>query len=411
MYRSFVFSSALLLLFSACSPRPDSDDKPKPAAESKTEAITPGEVRLTPEQIKINQIQVADVREASVSPTIPAMGHVRARAGGVAEVYSPFAGRLLSEKALPQPGDVVTKGQTIAEVEQQFMAGEKLQIVSTSIQLQAEIDQAQHELELKNADQLRSQQLYEGGASPLKQLQSAKFDVQQAETKLESAKRAKQEYDAAQSPINASPRQAVIVAPISGTVLAVDAAVGQQVDPARKILTVADLSTVWVEAAVHERDFPLARAARQAEIAGPTAPGKLKGSLVTIGNIVDPQSRTIPMIFAVPNPIASLKLEMMVDVQIPSSGVAVKALVIPQSALLSGDGGASVYVEVQPGTYRPRAVEAGQRSGDMVVIVSGVSKGERVVTVGAQSLRSEARKDEIPVDEDDKDKAKDKKEK
>jgi cobalt-zinc-cadmium efflux system membrane fusion protein len=292
------------------------------------------------------------------------------------------------------------------------MAGEKLQIVSTSIQLQAEIDQAQHELELKNAEQLRSQQLYEGGASPLKQLQSAKFDVQQAETKLESAKRAKQEYDAAQSPINASPRQAVIVAPISGTVLAVDAAVGQQVDPARKILTVADLSTVWVEAAVHERDFPLARAARQAEIAAPAELGKaLKGSLVTIGNIVDPQSRTIPMIFAVANPTASLKLEMMVDVQIPSSGVAVKALVIPQSALLSGDGGASVYVEVQPGTYRPRAVEAGQRSGDMVVIVSGVSMGEKIVTVGAQSLRSEARKDEIPVDEDDKDKEKDKKEK
>jgi RND family efflux transporter MFP subunit len=412
MYLSFVFSFALVLLFAGCSSRPDSDDKPKPGAESKTEPANLGGVRLTPEQIKINQIQVAEVTEASVTPTVSAVGHVRARAGGEAEVYSPFAGRLLSDKPLPQPGDAVSTGQIIAEVEQQFVAGEKLQIVSTSLQLQAEIQQAQHELELKNAEQVRAQQLYEGGAIPLKQLQSARFDVQQAETKLDAVRSAKQEYDAVQSPTNAAPRRVAILAPISGTVLAVDATVGQQVEPARKILTVADLSTIWVEAAVHERDFPQARNARHAEIAMPDATGKsFNGSLVTIGNVVDPQNRTIPMIFEVANPKSTLKLEMVVNVQIPLASAPAKALVIPQSALLSGNGSSSVYVEVQPGIYRPRTVEASRRMGDMVVVLSGLSIGEKVVAVGAQSLRGESRKAEIPVDEDDKDKEKDKKEK
>ena len=118
MYRALVMSSTFLVLLWGCSSRPDSDDKPKPAAESQPSPASPGEVRLTPEQIKINQIQVAPVTEAAISPAVSAIGRVRPRSGGEAEVFPPFAGRLLTDKPLPKPGDFVKKGDVIGEVEQ-----------------------------------------------------------------------------------------------------------------------------------------------------------------------------------------------------------------------------------------------------------------------------------------------------
>jgi membrane fusion protein, heavy metal efflux system len=412
MHRSWILIFALALVSSGCTSKPESDATPKQSAQSKADAGVAGEVRLSPEQIKINGIQVVEVDEEAFSPTISAVGHVRARAGGEADVFPPFVGRLSGEKPLPKPGDSVAKGEMVGEVEQQFSASEKLQITSTSIQLQADIEQAQHEVDLKTAEQNRSQQLYDGGAIPLKQLQSAAFDVKQAQTKLEAARRSKQEYDAAQSSTGGTHRRVPIVAPISGIILTVDATLGQQVDPSKKILTLANLGTVWVEAAVHERDFSQVRSAKQAVIALPSLPGKaLIGSLVTVGNVVDPQNRTIPMVFAVSNPNTVLKLEMLVEVGIPSAVAPGKSLVIPAAALLSDDTATAVYIEVQPGVYLPRSVEVGGRTADKVVVTAGLSKGEKVVTVGAQSLRSESRKGEIPVDDDDKEKDKGKGEK
>src|SRR5215831_15117482 len=130
MHRSLVFVIAFAFIVSGCSSRPDSDTQQKQPAESASNSTPPGSIRLTPEQIKVNGIQVSDVVEDSVSPMITTVGHVRARAGGEAEVFPPFTGRLLSELALPKPGDSTSKGQLIADVEQRFVASEKFQFAA-----------------------------------------------------------------------------------------------------------------------------------------------------------------------------------------------------------------------------------------------------------------------------------------
>jgi cobalt-zinc-cadmium efflux system membrane fusion protein len=94
---------------------------------------------------------------------------------------------------------------------------------------------------------------------------------------------------------------------------------------------------------------------------------------------------------------------MFVQVRIPTGSTA-KALVIPSSAVLSTENASAVYVETQPGAFSRRTVQLGQRSGASVVVISGLNKGEKVVSVGAQALLSESRKAEIPVDTDEKEK-------
>jgi cobalt-zinc-cadmium efflux system membrane fusion protein len=295
----------------------------------------------------------------------------------------------------------------VAEVEQQFMASERLQFASTAIGLQVSIEQAQQEVDLKRAELGRAQQLYEGGAIAQKQLQTADFDLKQAQAKLDGVRRAKQQYDAAASASDSGPRRAPVLAPISGTIIATDAAIGQQVDPSRSLLTIADLSTVWIEAAVHERDLPRIYGAKTAAITIPASSGAgFTGRPVTIGNLVDAQNRTVPVIYSVDNRGGALKIEMFVEAHIPTTA-SVRVLAIPAAAVVSEGGASVVYVEIEPGAYQRRVVTLGQRKGDTIVVMSGLRVGDRVVTVGAQLLRSESRKGEIPVEEEEKGEHKD----
>jgi RND family efflux transporter MFP subunit len=366
--------------------------------QTKVVVAPDGSIHLKPEQIKANGIETSEVIERDVTPSINATGHVKARAGGEAQVFSPFPGKLITDSArLPRPGDFVRQGQLIGEVEQQFVASERLQMTATMVQLEASIELAQQEVNLRQTEANRAQQLYDGGAIPQKQLQSAQFDLKNAASKLEGAIRTKQQYEEARSQSNATARKAPITIPISGTITSVDLAAGQQVDPSKSLLTVIDLNDVWIEAAVHEKDLPRARHAASAEIqaAGTHA---ITGRLVTVGNVVDPENRTVPVTFNVANSGSALKIGMYVDVRIPT-GPETKALTIPAAAVLPEQGATSVFVETQPGVYLKRVVTLGERAGSAAVVMSGLSKGERVVSTGAQMLRSESLKAQIPVED------------
>ena len=241
----------------------------------------------------------------------------------------------------------------------------------------------------------RARLLYEGGAIPQKQLQTAEFNLKQAQVKLDGAERAKAEYDATISQ-QSQQRRTEIRAPISGTVVAIDLVNGQQVDPSKSLMTIVDVRTVWVELAVHERDLLKARRATGADVVAPSNPNRIyRAQLVNVGAVVDPQNRTVPVTFSVSND-GGLKLETYVEGRIPM-GAPQKAILILASAVLSEEGVSSVFVETEPGVFRRRIVMPGQRRGEKMVISGGLQAGEKVVSVGAQALNSETLKGLIPV--------------
>jgi cobalt-zinc-cadmium efflux system membrane fusion protein len=373
--------------------------------EPPTEAVTTAdEVRLKPEQVQAIGIQLADVVATNVSPSITVAGRVTPRAGGEAEVFSPFPGKLLAENALPRIGNSVSKGQHLADVEQQFVASENLQLATTAVQLEGELQRAENDLSLRRTELDRAKQLYEGGAIPLKQLQAAEVELRQAEVKREAARRSREPYDAARSEANTQARRAQILAPIAGTVIAADAAPGQQVDPSKSLWAIADMTALWIEAAVHEPDLPQIRHARRADITIPAEPERsLAAQLITIGSVVDPENRTVAVVFAIANRDELLKIGMFVQVRIPT-GPPIVSLVIPDSAVLAEERTSVVYVETEPGVYRRTPVQLGQRQGSRVVVTSGLKEGGKVVSVGAQTLRSESKKREIPGEEEKEEK-------
>jgi cobalt-zinc-cadmium efflux system membrane fusion protein len=402
----------LVAFVSACGSK--ESEKADKASSQQAESVSRDEtIRLNPEQARASGIEVVEVTEGEISPVMTVPGHVRTRSGGEAEVFSPFAGRLVGDVAIPQIGDVVAKGQRIADVEQQVPAADQFQAATTAVQVkvslqqaQQDLDHAQQEVDIRQTELNRARQLYDGGAIALKQVQTAEFDLKQAQTRLQSAQRSVEQYAGVPPVPSASTSRVPIVAPIAGTVIAVGAALGQQVDPSRSVLKIADLTTVWVEAAVQEHDLGRARMARTAEISIPESGERsITGTLVTIGSTVDPQNRTVPIIYTVDNRSVALRIEMFVEARIPT-GPATRSLLIPVSAVLSDQGAPAVYIETESGVFNRRNIQLGGRKGPLVVVTSGVIKGERVVSVGAQTLLSESRKGDIPVEEEEKNKVK-----
>ena len=400
-----------LMLLSACKSDAEREREQASSVKAKTVVAPDGSIKLTAEQIKANGIQTAPVVEQEVTESITAIGRVKARAGGESQVFSPFPGRLLADPArLPRIGSFVKQGAVIAEVEQMFTAAEKAQIAgaaaqfggnaaqfsATAIQLQSAMDQAQQKVALHQTELERAKKLYEGGVIALKQLQTAEFNLQQARSELEGAKRAKAQYEAARAQYEAAqtqqknaPTRAPIRAPISGTVVAADLTAGQQLDSSKSLLTIVDLSRVWIEVAVHESQLPQVRRAARVTF---TTPANLErsysGELVTLAGVIDPANRNATAIFAVSNPDNSLKVGMTAEARIPT-GARARAVLVPASAVLSDEGQSFVYVETAAGVFRRRTITTGARDGDKLAVASGLNAGDKVVTIGAQSLRSE----------------------
>lgn len=358
-----------------------------------------GSIHLTPKQVQANGLQTETVMVQNLAPTFAAIGRVVARAGGEAQVFSPFAGRLVADPArLPHVGSALNKGQVLADVEQLVTASEQVQFAATEAQLQSAFEQTQQEIQLRETELDRSRQLYEGGAIPLKQLQTAEFELRQAQARLEGARHAKAEYEAILSPQSAGPRHASIRAPIAGIVVAADLTAGQQIDSTHSLLAIVDLSRLWVEVTIHESDLSLIRRTKSIEFTTPASPGRTYGArLVAVGNLVDPANRTLTVIFEANNPDGSLKIGMTAEARIPT-GPSARVVLIPVSALLSVEGRTAVYVETGAGVYQLRTIIAGQRNGGKIMVTQGLEAGEKVVTVGAGTLRSEAVKSQIPTE-------------
>jgi cobalt-zinc-cadmium efflux system membrane fusion protein len=384
----------------ACESEAEREREQRRQVQAKSSVAPDGSIHLTAEQVRTNNIQTVAAAEENVAPVIAVPGRVKPRAGGESGVFAPFAGRLVADAAqVPRPGSEVREGQLLGEVEQIFPASERLQIRATSLQLQTGIDQARQELDLSRKELDRARQLYEGGAIPLKQLQTAEFNVMQAQSKLEGTELAKAEYDAAAAQ-QGEQRRTPIRAPIAGTVVAADLVGGQQVDPSKSLLTIVDTGTLWVQLNVPEHNLPQIRRAASAEISAPSNSDRIySGRLVNVGATVDPQNRTVPVTFSVTNRDKSLKLDMYVEGRIPT-GPPQKTVIVPASALVSEQGISSVFVETEPGVFRRRIVMPGTRQAGNIVILSGLKPGEKVVSLGAQSLNSETLKTLIPAGEE-----------
>ena len=197
-----------------------------------------------------------------------------------------------------------------------------------------------------------------------------------------------------------------IRAPLSGVVTHVTAAPGEVVDTSNELFAIADISRVYVQAQVFEKDLGQVRVGQVASIKVEAYPDqRFSGKVVAVGDVIDAQTRTVAVRCDVANPNHLLKLDMFATVELPT-GTGRLALTIPVDAIQTYEGKSVVFVRTSATHFVVRPVEVGRTAGATAEIAGGLRVGETVVTRGAFQVKSALQAKELG----EKDEAKEKKE-
>jgi cobalt-zinc-cadmium efflux system membrane fusion protein len=181
-----------------------------------------------------------------------------------------------------------------------------------------------------------------------------------------------------------------IRAPFDGTVIEKDVVLLERALPDRRILTIADLSSVWVEADIYEEHLSLLKElnGKQLQFRSAAFPDQIfQAEIFFQGEIVEESSRTISMVARAENPDGLLKPGMFVNVELPSL-LTTPVLQVPPSAVLDYQGENFVFVSTGPESFARHNVKIGRRSEIAFEILEGIQAGDQVVTEGGFALKS-----------------------
>jgi cobalt-zinc-cadmium efflux system membrane fusion protein len=254
---------------------------------------------------------------------------------------------------------------------------------------------ARNQEELAQRTLKRTQELLEHGAAAQKDLEAAQADFNDASTDVQNSLQAlrifgvtKQEIDQAERQnVSISPELAVF-APIAGIVVQKLVSPGQLIQAgATTCFMISDVSTVWVQGHIFDRDLPAVRLGDTVEESNPAFAQKFQGTLSYIGSMMDPATRTTPVRIVTQNPGELLKKDSFIDAVIHTR-TQKNVVAVPVSAVLHNEQNEPfVYVEVQPGKFAQRLVTVGAQQNDEQEIISGLKKGENVVSEGSVFLQ------------------------
>jgi RND family efflux transporter MFP subunit len=337
--------------------------------------------------------ELAVPRRIEESLQVPAL--IKVRGGGEGSAISPIKGQLSPKIELPVPGQRVRKGQLIATVvsftsSPQDLAGLKL-------------EQKQAETDLMQARRLRErlEGLLSERAIPARRVEEAKVDELRAQARIQAAQERLAQFERSRSGAgdDAASASFEVRAPLSGMVIALSVVTGSSVEAGQELLRIMDPDRVWVEALVPESESEILKNLRKAELqigsANVAIPSN-RGRIEKIGNIVDPESRRIPVIFEVSNNDGLFRIGQSLFARL-GKGKSEEHISVPVSALVDDGGRPVVFVQRDGESFERRPVRTGSASGRYVQIIEGINAGDRVVSCGAYLIRLAALSTQIPA--------------
>jgi cobalt-zinc-cadmium efflux system membrane fusion protein len=370
----------ILALLTACS-----QTKPEPAAtEDKKES---GLVEMSIEAQKHVGLQVEPAQVRQLNEYLQVPGTVQATDSRVNTVRPLARGRL--HAVLVRVGDRVRPGQPLATYDNMEAGELAAQLTGAKAELQKL--RVQERNLARQAD--RALSLADIGAVPKKEYEQARADQQAAEEGIKGQEsviagilarlqRFGLSEAGAQTPLT------TVSSPGAGVVTKLNASPGEVIEPTSELFTISDLSTVWVQAEVYEKDLGRLRVGQPAFITVDTYPNEqFTGKVTYVSDFLDPQTRTAKVRCEVPNGGIRLKLDMFASVSLPTT-FSRHALAVPDGAIQQVGDRSVVFVRKAPTKFEPRGVTAGNSVKDLVEITNGLEVGEAVVKAGSFHLKS-----------------------
>lgn len=331
----------------------------------------------------------AGVRDEALEPRdiaerIDATATIRANQERLAHVSPRVAGKVVA--VLADLGERVRQGQPLARIDS-IEVGEA----------QSAYAQASSERDLARANLERLEGLLAERIVPRKDYLRARAELEKAQAVLKAASERRRMLGVTDRNGAASGSVYPLTAPFAGTVIDKSAVLGESTRPDKPLFAVADLSSVWIETNIFEKDLGKVAQGAKALVRVVAYPDKsFEGRLTYLSSVMDKETRTVRARIEVPNPQGLLKLEMFANVAIDTPGRRT-ALLVPQDAVVLVQDQPTVFVR-EKDAYEARAVEVGDKPQGRVVLKSGVKPGERVVVSGAYALKARLLKSQIGDD-------------
>jgi membrane fusion protein, heavy metal efflux system len=288
---------------------------------------------------------------------------------GQAIIQSPQTGKIsqLSVKV----GERVNKGALLAVITPSLDAGSTVSLLTERNNVEAELQAAKKEYErLKSIEDI-----------------AAKRDVAEAEARYQKARENKMLYERL-SDGGASSGAIFLRAPISGTVGNFTYAAGSTVNANEAILTITNLSTVYVEAQVFDKDADQVNGGKNflVECANADEHKTAEVKLLAPAQSINPTNQTQRVIFEMENPDGDFKIGEFVNVRV-FAAQASREIALPNSAITEINGRPVVFIKDAAEKYSVSYVTMGQSNGTHTIINKGVEEGERVVTRSTYQMK------------------------
>lgn len=351
---SLLFS---LLLAAACTDAQATSPQ-QPALE-----LQGGDIRIPEHSPLRARLTITTAATRTVRHELDVPAAAEADPATLARISPPLAGRIV--KLFVQLGAAVREGDPL------FLLNSADLVSAQSDYLKARSAMAQAERNLA-----RQKDLVEHGVGAQKELEQAQTDAELAKNEVSRAITRLRLLGMGPGEVG---RPLTVRAPVSGRVIEFATAPGQyQNDPAAVLMTIADLSSLWVTASVPEKDVQRVFVGQQARVEFSAYPGlRFEGKVQLVGDVLTPETRTVKVRIRLANREGRLKPGMFARVTL--SGPPSPELLVPAAALQLRGEETFLFVEKSPWTFERRAVEVGESLPEGVCIAHGLSQGDRIV--------------------------------
>jgi cobalt-zinc-cadmium efflux system membrane fusion protein len=365
-----------VMALAACRAGAGAADSPAPSPAATAHPTSAAHVTLDASQIQ--QVRIETLSTHAPEDSIRATGTVEFNADRMARILPPVSGQV--HDLAVNVGDTVSKDGVL------FVLSSREVAAAMTDHLASHKD-----LDLAEKTYAMTKDLFEHQAASHMSLQQSESELAKAKAKVQQTEEVLQvlgleshpEEDAGQSPSRIPVRT-----PIAGTVIERNVTDGQFVGPDNPpLITIADLSNVWVQADVFERDMHSIAVGQKADVTTTAYPDEHFIAQVShIGTVFDAQTRTAKVRVLVANRDLRLKPGMFISVSL-SLPNGESSLTVPSKAVFVENSHNFVYLQGDGPTFVRREVETVARGSDRLRVIRGLVAGDRVVSDGVLLLR------------------------
>lgn len=400
MTKNWIYTIGLILLTSASAfllscggdDSQQTEIKDNGQESYKDEHSEEGHVELSDEALKTLNLKTEVAGKRSIENEIKTTAVIEPNRNRIAHVSPRISGRVVDVKAVL--GDSVQKGQILAELDSIELG-----------QTKAEYLTSKANLEVASANYSRESRLYKKQITSEKDYLFGKAEYLQAESALNKAVETLRLLGLSDGEIkslkwgnNDQPSSIFpLKAPFTGTVVEQHIVLGEFIKPEERPYTIADLSHLWIQLDVLEKDLKWVNDNKEVNIKVNAYPdGIFEGKVTYVSDILDESTRTAKARVEILNPDGKLKPGMFASatLTIPSQD-SKEYVVIPSAAIQQLEGKTVVFVQENENSFEMKEVIIGNQTGDLVQVLKGIDPGERVVTEGGFYLKSTLLKDEM----------------